>query len=41
VADRILAQLTGAIRLKLPSGVADYLPEETTGHTEELWTMAD
>jgi hypothetical protein len=37
VAERILGHAFCTIRLKLPSDVVDYVPDETTGHAEELF----
>ncbi len=35
----ILIQTATIIRLALPSNVAEYVPDEETGHAEELWSL--
>src|SRR5205814_1724798 len=35
-----LTQTATTIRLALPSGVAEYVPDEVAGHAEELWSLA-
>lgn len=35
-----LTQTAATTRLALPSGVAEYVPDEKTGHAEELWSLA-
>ena len=37
---RILMQTAITTRLALPSNVAEYVPDEETGHAEELWSLA-
>ncbi len=37
---RILMQTAITTRLALPSNVAEYVPDEETGHAEELWSMS-
>jgi hypothetical protein len=39
VAERIFGHAFRTVRLKLPNDVVDYVPEEATGHAEELWSM--
>jgi hypothetical protein len=36
----ILMQMAARIRLNLPCNVAEYVPDETTGHAEELWSLS-
>jgi hypothetical protein len=35
-----LTHTAATIRLVLPSGVAEYVPDDETGHAEELWSLA-
>jgi hypothetical protein len=36
----ILIQTATTIRIALPSNVAEYVPDEETGHAEELWSLS-
>jgi hypothetical protein len=38
-AKRILMQMATTTRLALPSNVAEYVPDDATGHAEELWSL--